>query len=120
MGKKEVCEMEKELITISPEKIFTLISLSGDAKSTLIQAYELVKQEEYIKADELLKEATQTLNGAHEVQTELITLEAQGKMAEVGILMVHAQDHLMNAILTKELIENMISMQKEINELKKK
>ncbi|MFS0762153.1 PTS lactose/cellobiose transporter subunit IIA [Peribacillus phoenicis] len=34
--------------------------------------------------------------------------------------MIHAQDHLMNAILVKELLNNLILMQKDINALKEK
>lgn len=104
---------------ISIEQIFTMISLAGDAKGSLYEAFELVKNNQYSECEEKLQEANNTLTQAHRMQTDLITMEAQGVKSEVGVLMIHAQDHLMNAILTKELINNMISMQKEINELKK-
>lgn len=105
---------------ISVEDIFNIIVISGEAKSYLYEAFELVKAGEYEKSEELVQKANETLNQAHRVQTQLITLEAQGTKSEVGILMVHAQDHLMNCILTKELISHMIDMQKEINILKNK
>jgi len=112
--------MSEDIINaISPEEIFNIIVIAGEAKSYLFEAFELVKSGEYEKSEELVKKASETLNGAHRIQTQLITLEAQGKKNEVGILMVHAQDHLMNCILTKELITHMIQMQKQINELKK-
>lgn len=104
---------------ISPETIFGIIVTAGEAKSYLHEAFELAKNGEYEKSDEMLKKASETLVEAHKMQTEFITLEAQGIKSEVGILMVHAQDHLMNCILTKDLIVNMIDMQKQINELKK-
>ncbi len=103
---------------ISPEKIFEIICIAGEAKSYLHEAFDKVKCGEYKESEELIKKANETLNTAHRLQTEFITLEAQGIKSEVGILMVHAQDHLMNCMLMKELINNMIDMQKEINELK--
>lgn len=112
--------MNEEVINaISPEEIFNIIVTAGEAKSYLFEAFELVKSGEYEKSEELVKQAGKTLTEAHKIQTKLITLEAQGHKNEVGILMVHAQDHLMNCILTKELITHMIEMQKEINQLKK-
>lgn len=112
--------MSSEVLNqITPEEIFGIIVIAGEAKSFLYEAFEMVKCGEYEKSEELLKKASETLNEAHRMQTKLITLEAQGVKSEVGILMVHAQDHLMNCILTKELIINMIDMQKQLNELKK-
>ncbi|OEH91534.1 PTS lactose/cellobiose transporter subunit IIA [Bacillus solimangrovi] len=101
-------------------KIFGLIAGAGDAKSSFYQAMKLVQENKYEEAEELVKEAKASLVEAHKVQTSLITEEANGNQIEVGILMVHAQDHLMNAILVQELLDNLISMQKEINGLKEK
>lgn len=103
---------------ISPETIFGIIVTAGEAKTYLHESFELAKNGDYEKSEEMLEKANQTLVEAHRLQTEFITLEAQGIKNEVGILMVHAQDHLMNCILTKDLILNMIDMQKQINELK--
>lgn len=53
--------------------------------------------------------ANEALVEAHNTQTGLLTAEASGNNAEVTLLMVHSQDHLMNAIsyigLTQELID---------------
>ena len=49
---------------------------------------------------------------AHEMQFELISKEADGESIQVGLLMVHAQDHLMTSILARELIEEMIELYK--------
>ena len=100
--------------------IFKLISFSGEARSNLYEAYDSVMNGEYEKAEESLKEADKTILEAHSVQTGLIQKEAQGIHMEISLLMVHAQDHLMSTLLTKDLIKNMIHMQKEINELKEK
>ncbi|WP_019243334.1 MULTISPECIES: PTS lactose/cellobiose transporter subunit IIA [Bacillus] len=101
-------------------KIFGLIAGAGDAKSSFYQAINLVQEHKYEEAEALIKQGEASLNEAHKVQTSLITEEANGNKAEIGILMIHAQDHLMNAILVKELLGNLVSMQKEINTLKEK
>lgn len=99
-------------------KIFTIIAVAGDAKASFYEAFRLVKEGHYEEADAEIQKGSDMLLEAHRVQTDLITNEANGNKAEIGVLMIHAQDHLMNAILVKELLGTMVSMQKEINELK--
>lgn len=107
-GKKEMNE----------QIMFRLISYSGDARSNLYEAFESVMNGEYEEAEESLKKADETIIEAHNLQTSLIQKEAQGTHIDISLLMIHAQDHLMNTLLSKDLIKNMIHMQKEINELK--
>ena len=54
--------------------------------------------------DELLK--------AHEIQTKMLQDEAGGNKHEVTLLMVHAQDHLMNASLAQDLISEIVELYK--------
>ncbi|MCF0239466.1 MAG: DNA polymerase II large subunit, partial [Streptococcus gallolyticus] len=42
---------------------------------------------------------------AHKIQTELLQGEMQGNPCEFSLLLVHSQDHLMNAMLAKDLAE---------------
>ncbi|MFY0783243.1 PTS lactose/cellobiose transporter subunit IIA [Peribacillus simplex] len=100
--------------------IFGLIAGAGDAKSNFYQAISLVRDHKYEEAEELIHQGEAALIEAHKAQTRLITNEANGNKTDIGILMIHAQDHLMNAILVKELLNNLISMQKDINALKEK
>ena len=107
--------MVSETIEITPKDIFGLIALSGDAKASYHHAMLLMQEG---KAEEAVKAGDATLKEAHAIQTKFVTLEAQGKTATVGVLMVHAQDHLMNTILVKEMLGYMMNMQNEINQLK--
>ncbi|MEK4717313.1 PTS lactose/cellobiose transporter subunit IIA [Priestia sp. FSL W8-0524] len=112
--------MVEESIEISSEDIFGLIAFSGDAKASYHAALHLLRENkvEEAEAEAEVVKANAILNEAHAIQTKFVTLEAQGKSARVGVLMVHAQDHLMNTILVKELLDHMMTMQKEINLLK--
>jgi len=100
-------------------KIFQLITNSGDARSTVFEALAAAQNGNMDKANSYIYTAKGGLVAAHKIQTELIQQECSGDKAELSLLMVHAQDHLMTSILAKDLIERMIYMQGEINELKK-
>jgi PTS system cellobiose-specific IIA component len=105
---------------VGEEVIFQLITHSGSARSFIFEAFQMVTQGKYAEADEALKSAREMLNEAHKVQTQLIQQEAGGDNIQVKLLMVHAQDHLMTCILARDIMENVIKMQKEINALKAK
>lgn len=105
---------------IDESVIVGIIMSAGTANNMLQQAYmEMVEGNEE-KAEEMLEAANEELIKAHQSQTDLLISEANGDNAQIGLLMVHAQDHLMNAVLCKQLMSNMILMQKQINELKNK
>ena len=104
--------------TISEVAIFELISYSGDARSYIYEAFEQVKAGDYQEADALLEKSEESIIQAHNMQTSLIHEEARGNKVELGLILVHAQDHLMSTLLAKELVRHMIGMQKEINGLK--
>lgn len=106
-------------VMTNEEVVFKIITAAGNAKGIAFEALALAREGKFDKADEKLKEAKEFFHEAHDIQTELITKEAQGEKPEVGILMVHAQDHLTSATLTKDLIEEMIKTQKELHALKK-
>lgn len=94
------------------EIAMTLVGNAGEARSLAFEALREAKAGNFETAEELLKESRERSLAAHEMQTELICNEADGNKIEINLLMVHAQDHLMNSILARELIEEMIDMYK--------
>lgn len=93
---------------------FMIISAAGDAQSMMLEALEKARQGEFEEAEALMKQADKEVLKAHKSQTGLIMKEAQGEKSEYSVLMVHAQDHLMNAMLAKQLIKEMIKLYREI------
>ncbi|MDT2596919.1 PTS lactose/cellobiose transporter subunit IIA [Enterococcus dongliensis] len=89
--------------------VMGLIMNAGNAKSEAVAALAAAKDNDFSEADARMKAANDALVEAHNTQTGLLTAEASGKNTEVTLLMVHSQDHLMNAIsylgLTQELID---------------
>jgi PTS system cellobiose-specific IIA component len=95
--------------------VMQLIVNGGNARSKSIEAVRLAKTGRIDEARALHEQACDDLARAHEVQSTLIQEEAAGKSRMVTLLMVHAQDHLMNAITVKDLAYEMIDMYEQIH-----
>ncbi|SHK07168.1 PTS lactose/cellobiose transporter subunit IIA [Paramaledivibacter caminithermalis] len=94
--------------------IFTIITYSGDARSSSMEAITYAKQGDFEKAKECIEEAIEKLELAHKEQTKLIQAEAQGEKHNISLLLIHAQDHLMNAMTVKDLANEFIDIYKTI------
>ena len=94
------------------QQIVGMISVAGDSKAKAFEALKKVKESKYDEARALLQEAREIDLEAHKIQTQLITAEMSGgeNKPEVGLLMVHAQDHYMTSQLARDLIEEMINV----------
>lgn len=94
-------------------QIMNLIVQAGLCRSSLMQALQYAKSQQFDKVDELLKQADEALKAAHHIQTELISQdEGEGKLP-ITIIMVHAQDHVMNAVLLMDIIKEFIELYKQ-------
>ena len=98
----------------------TLIANSGNARSLAFEAFNAVKEGNFEEAEKMLAEAEESLAVAHKVQMDLLVSEANGEKTELGILLVHAQDHFMTSLLAFDMMKVIIEMQKKIMELEKK
>ena len=85
---------ELELITVE------IVAYAGDARSKY--------------AEKLIEEASELINEAHKVQTNMIQMEAAGNKVDVSFLMVHAQDHLMTVMLLRDIVKNFVNLAKKI------
>lgn len=104
--------MTKEQIM---ENAFQIVGFAGDARGCAMEAIGEAKDGNIDKANDLIKEARETIANAHHCQTELISAESSGEELPVSILLVHAQDHLMTAMTVIDLAEEMIDIHKKIN-----
>ena len=98
------------------EMIMSLIVNGGNAKSLAMQAIYAAKKGDFEEASKSLAESNDFLLKAHHGQTDLLTKEASGEKAEITLLMVHAQDHLMNAITVKDLAAEIVDLYKNKGE----
>ena len=87
-----------------------LILEASTAKSEAFEALRSAKAGHTDQAEDQLKAATTSLLKAHKIQTKLIQNDSQDRLGHIPLLLVHAQDHLMNAMAQKDLIEEMLDM----------
>lgn len=93
--------------------VFSIILHAGDARSHALEALRYAREQKFTEAEESMAQAKTQLIAAHRIQTDLLQAEARGEKQEINLLLIHAQDHLMTAMLAKDLIEEMILMFKK-------
>lgn len=103
--------MEFEMI------IMNLLNYSGEARSSSMEAIQYAKGGELLKARQSIEEAEQKISLAHKFQTSLIHSEAQGDKFNISLLLIHAQDHLMNAITIKDMAAEFVELYSKMNKI---
>jgi PTS system cellobiose-specific IIA component len=98
--------------------VMKLIVESGNAKSKSMEAIMSAKAGDIEKARDLYRESGTALAAAHEIQTDLIQDESDGKLGTPTMLFIHAQDHLMGAILAHDLALEIIDLYERMGEKK--
>ncbi|KWW16604.1 PTS cellobiose transporter subunit IIA [Peribacillus simplex] len=99
---------------------FQMILHGGNSRSHSMEALQFAKSGEIEQAKKSLQKAKEELTLAHRIQTNLIQNEAGGNNTEISLILIHAQDHLMNAITVKDLAEEFIYLYKELKEMKER
>ncbi|MEI2471597.1 PTS lactose/cellobiose transporter subunit IIA [Peribacillus frigoritolerans] len=94
-------------------EIFEIISHSGNARGLAFEALKEAEEFNFEKAEELIKQGQEELNMAHKTQTKLIQAELNGVPSEKTLLMIHAQDHLMTSMTTKDLAIEIVELHKK-------
>ncbi len=99
--------MDEKLIEQSME----LILCAGNGKSIVIDAMnKLLEDGDVEKAKAQIAEAGREIGKAHEIQTSLLQAEMGGEVYEKPILLIHAQDHFMNALTIRDMANLMVKM----------
>lgn len=94
----------------SEETIFEIILHGGNARSFAMEAITCAKSGDFPAAKKKIKLAAEEIGKAHRIQTTLIQQEAGGEQHNMTLLLVHAQDHLMNAMTVKDLAAEFIEL----------
>lgn len=102
--------MDKEELSLIG---FEIVAYAGEARSKLLEAINSAKDGDFEKAEELIKASEQTINKAHNIQTEMLTKDAAGDAIELNLILVHGQDHLMTTLLLKDLVYHLIALYKK-------
>ncbi|MCG8709295.1 PTS lactose/cellobiose transporter subunit IIA [Brenneria sp. 4F2] len=98
-------------------RMIELIVKSGEARSCSMEALRAAGKAEWEQVGQLLQMAAIAIRKAQAIQTEFIGTHDKEK-SRLDLIIVHAQDHLMNAALCRELAEEIIDLRKELHEIK--
>lgn len=96
---------------MNEQEIIQIIANSGESKMKSFEALKCLKNKDFKKARELLKESRFIDLEAHNAQTKIIAQALDPDATDaVTLLMVHAQDHYMTSQLARDLIEALIDV----------
>ncbi|AIR70767.1 PTS lactose/cellobiose transporter subunit IIA [Dickeya fangzhongdai] len=96
------------------QTVMELLINAGEARSSAMMAIQAARGQDWAQADAQLQASKEAAKAAHLIQTRLIGLdEGEGKVP-VNLIMVHAQDHLMTAMLCHDLAEELVLLRKEL------
>jgi PTS system cellobiose-specific IIA component len=79
-----------------------------------MSAIQFARKKQWQQADEALAASLEASKGAHHIQTQLIGADEGCGKVPVTLILVHAQDHLMNAMLCRDLAEEIVLLRKEL------
>lgn len=98
------------------EIVMNLVVHGGEARSCAIEAIAAARAGDFARADKLMSASSDALMAAHGYQSRQISAEMspEGGRA-VSLLMVHGQDHLMNAITTHDLAVQIIGLCRQLS-----
>ena len=95
---------------LSDAIVMNLVVNSGEARSIAMEAIELARQGQFEEATAKIAQARETINAAHNFQTELVQKGINSDPVPMSLLMCHGQDHLMTAMVVIDLAEKFIEV----------
>ena len=99
------------------EIAFQIIVHAGESRSLSNEAMDAAEKYDFEKAEELLKKANDEFLECHQIQTDMLTSEANGEKNELNVIFVHSQDHLTMATMAMENANRLMKVYKKLQEL---
>lgn len=94
---------------------FNIISFVGTAKSLYLEAIQEARNGDFEKAEKMLEEGKEIFVKGHQVHANLIQKEAAGEGVKGSLLLMHAEDQLMQADLLATLCDEFIYLYRKVN-----
>lgn len=93
--------------------VMELLIYAGQARSDAMEAIAASRQREWGRAADLMASSKAACRAAHQIQTALIGEDEGCGKITVNLILVHAQDHLMTAMLCQDLAKEIIALRQE-------
>lgn len=94
--------------------VMELLIYAGQARSDAMEAISASRQKSWDEAERLMASSESACREAHKIQTALIGQDEGCGKINVNLILVHAQDHLMTAMLCQDLAKEIIALRKEL------
>lgn len=94
---------------------FQIISAVGEAKSLFIEAMQNARSGNRENAEGCIKDGNDKLIMGHKIHASLIQKEAKGEQLDICLLLIHAEDQLMNAETCKLQAEEFLYVYERMN-----
>ena len=98
------------------EIAFQIIVHAGESRSLSTEAMDAAEKYDFEKAEELLEKANEEFLACHQIQTDMLTSEANGEKNEINVIFIHAQDHLTTATMAMDNAKRLVTMYKKMKE----
>lgn len=102
------------------ELAFNIIVHAGESRSLSSEAMDAAEAYDFDNAEELLKKANEEFLKCHEVQTDMLTREANGEKNDLNVILIHSQDHLTMATMAMDNARRWIKINKKLQKLEEK
>lgn len=93
---------------------FQLITASGGAKSSYIEAIQKAKLGLFDEAEALIAESDKMMQQAHAPHTDLVQKEAAGENVLISLILLHAEDQMMSTETFKIMAEEMVALYRKL------
>lgn len=93
---------------------FGIITYVGTARSCFINAIQYAKKGDFQEADAQILQGDEAYTQGHHIHADLLTLDANGKLDESGLILMHAEDQLMSAETFRVMAEEFIEVYKKL------
>ena len=114
--KKEGENLMSEIEKIS----FQMIANVGSANALYMEAVNEARNGNAEKAELLMKEGEEWYRNSHKVHADLIMQMAAGKEIPFNMILMHAEDQLMNSEVIKLMAEQTIGLYKKVLQMEEK
>lgn len=94
--------------------VMELLVHAGQARSDAMAAIVASRRKNWAEAEQLMASSDSACREAHKIQTMLISQDEGSGKITINLILVHAQDHLMTAMLCQDLAKELVLLHKQI------
>lgn len=102
--------MDKEAVIAASME---LIAYAGEANACFHEAVASARKGDFAGAEGLIARGEKAIADAHKGQIDLLACEGKGDDLAFSLLLVHAQDHLMGAMMFESVAKEFVALYRD-------